>query len=312
MIITKDQRYLLTDFRNLEEVKYHAPDFQTVEISYQYTVYDFLNEMQFSLLGVEERVLTVASYNELKNSVGCELISGDDLIEEIRMIKDENELTAIKRAQELTDSCFTYILDYIKPGLTENQVALEIELFLKKQGATRLSFDTICVSGIRTALPHGTPSDKALEKGDLITLDFGCVVDGYCSDMTRTIALGSVTREQKDIYHTVLAAQKAACDFIEAGKSGFDVDKIARDIITDAGHGSAFGHGTGHGVGLEIHESPRLSSKSTDILRAGMVVTVEPGIYYPDKFGVRIEDLAFVTSSTIMNITQSNKELIVI
>lgn len=312
VLVTEDESYFLTDFRNLESAKEHASEFLPIEISYQYTLYDFLREKNFTLLGVEEKVLTVSSYHELRDSCGCELISGDDLIEEIRMIKDEDEVSAIKRAQDLTDRCFTHILDYIKPGLTENQVALEIELYLKQQGAMRLSFDTICVSGIRTSLPHGTPSEKRLEKGDLITLDFGCVVDGYCSDMTRTIALGSATQEQKDIYNIVKIAQQAACDAIKAGVPGFDVDKVARDIIADAGHGAAFGHGTGHGVGLEIHEAPRLSPKSTDVLKKGMVVTVEPGIYYPGKFGVRIEDLAIVTDSNIINTTQSEKEFIVL
>jgi Xaa-Pro aminopeptidase len=161
-------------------------------------------------------------------------------------------------------------------------------------------------------LPHGEPSNKKLELGDFVTLDYGCVIDGYCSDMTRTVALGSVTQEQREIYELVLKAQEAGCKAISAGVSCYDVDKVARDIISDAGYGDAFGHGTGHGVGLEIHEAPTLNTKSKEVLESNMVVTIEPGVYLPKKFGVRIEDLAIVTSSSIINTVKSKKELIIL
>lgn len=312
MVITEKEQYLLTDFRAFESAKEHAPQFEIVETNLDYTVHTFLKELGIKQLGVEEKVISVSDYHSLQENTGLELISGDDLVEEIRAIKDETELNSIKKAQALTDACFSHLITWIRPGLTELEVALEIELSLKKMGAERLSFDTICVSGNRTALPHGEPSSKIMEYGDFVTLDFGCVVDGYCSDMTRTIALGKVTKEQQDVYHVVLAAQTAACEAIASGMLCSDADGVARNLITEAGYGKAFGHGTGHGVGLEIHEAPRLGARSTDVLKSNMVVTVEPGIYLTQSFGVRIEDLAIVTDFTIINMTKSNKELIVI
>ena len=183
---------------------------------------------------------------------------------------------------------------------------------LLRNGAEALSFDTIAVSGKNSSMPHGVPTDKTVEDGDFITLDFGAVVDGYHSDMTRTVAVGYVTEEQERVYDTVLKAQQASLDVIRAGISCFDADKAARDIITDAGYGDYFGHGTGHGVGIEIHELPNLSPRSTAILEKGNIVTVEPGIYLPGKFGVRIEDMVFVTENGCKNLTSSQKSLIVL
>lgn len=312
IVITSSDNYLLTDFRNLEAAEEHAVQFQIVETNHEFTLYSFLKELGVQKIAIEEKVLSVSFYRELLEAVQCELVSGDDLVEEIRMAKDELELESIGKAQDLTDLCFSHMLTFIKPGLTELDVALEIELFLRRKGAERLSFETICVSGVRTSLPHGEPSRKVIEKGELITLDFGCVVDGYCSDMTRTVALGHIDKEQKEIYEVVLNAQMAACDALREGVNCSDIDKVARDIINEAGFGKAFGHGTGHGVGLEIHEAPLLNARSKEVLREGMVVTIEPGIYFPQRFGVRIEDLAFVTSSSIINMTKSKKELIIL
>ena len=233
-------------------------------------------------------------------------------MEDIRIIKDETELAAMERAIELTDRCFSHMLQTLHPGMTEREGALEIETFLKKNGAQRLSFDTICVSGMRTSLPHGVPSDKIIEKGDLVTMDFGCVVDGYCSDMTRTVAIGSATDEQREVYNIVLEAQLAALSALKAGMEWAQGDKIARDIIEAAGYGPYFGHGLGHGVGLEIHELPTMSRRGRGVFAENMTVTVEPGIYLPKKFGVRIEDLAIITSSGIINKVKSNKEFIIL
>lgn len=312
LIITKDKNYLLTDFRYFEAAGNLAPLYEPVLTGKEDTLFTFLQEMKFEKLAIEEEIISLSFYKELRDAFKGEIYSGDGIIEEIRIVKDEGELNSIAKAQSIADQCFSHILNYIRPGLTELEVAVEIEMYLRKHGAERLSFDTICVSGIRTSLPHGEPSDKVLKKGEFITLDYGCVIDGYCSDMTRTIALNSVSQEQKDIYNLVLEAQITGCNAIKAGIPCFDADKIVRDIISEAGYGSQFGHGTGHGVGLEIHEAPTLNPKSKDILKENMVVTIEPGIYLPGKFGVRIEDLAFVTPSSIINITKSNKELIVI
>lgn len=226
------------------------------------------------------------------------------------VIKTEKEIKAISKAMEIGDLCFTHILGFIKVGMTEIVVAKEIEKFLFAHGSVGLAFDTICVSGVRTALPHGEPTDKCIEDGDFVTMDFGAVIDGYCGDMTRTIAMGHVTEKQRQIYEVVLKAQMASCEKIKGGISCFDVDKVARDIITEAGYGEFFIHGLGHGVGELVHEAPTLNARSTEILAENMVVTIEPGIYIPNEFGVRIEDLAIVTSFGIINKSKSPKELI--
>lgn len=227
-------------------------------------------------------------------------------------VKNEKEIASISRAAALGDRCFSHILGYIRPGMTEKQVADEIERFLYDNGAEGLAFDTISVSGARTCLPHGEPTDKRIEKGEFVTLDFGAVIDGYCGDMTRTIAIGSVSDEMRRVYEIVLEAQLAAIEFIKAGVSCFDVDKVARDIITEAGFGKEYPHGLGHGVGTLVHEAPTLNPKSKEILETNMVITIEPGIYIPNKFGVRIEDLAIVSEFGIINKVESKKELIIL
>lgn len=312
LVITKDKNYLLTDFRYIEAAQDLSPLFEAILTDHEYTLYTFLQELAPERLAIEEEVVSLTFYKELKEAITCEFLPGDGIIEEIRMIKDETELASIANAESLGDLCFSHMLTYLKPGLTEFEAAFEIEMFLRQNGAERLSFDTICVSGVRTSLPHGVPSNKVLEYGEFVTMDYGCVLGGYCSDMTRTVALGHVSQEQRDIYNLVLEAQVAGCNAIRAGVSCYDVDKVVRDLISDAGYGNQFGHGTGHGVGLEIHESPTLNTRSNEILEENMVVTIEPGIYLPKKFGVRIEDLAFVTSSSIINAVKSNKDLIVI
>ncbi|MDD3168522.1 MAG: M24 family metallopeptidase [Eubacteriales bacterium] len=228
------------------------------------------------------------------------------------IIKNEQEIASISKAAALGDRCFSHILGFLEPGMTEKQISAEIERYLFENGAEGLAFDTISVSGERSCLPHGEPTDKRIEKGEFLTLDFGAVIDGYCGDMTRTVAIGFVTNEMRRVYETVLEAQLAALDFIKAGVRCFDADKTARDIIIKAGYGEYFPHGLGHGVGMLVHEAPTLNSKSEEILGKNMVITIEPGIYIPDRFGVRIEDLAIVTDFGIMNKVESQKELIIL
>lgn len=231
---------------------------------------------------------------------------------EDKRIKTSEELLKIMRAQAMGDICFSHILEYMKCGMTELQVAEEIERVLQQLGADDLAFPTICVSGTRTEFPHGEPTDKIIEQGDFVTIDMGAVVDGYCGDMTRTVAMGQITDEQQEVYDVVLCAQKAGLAALRAGVKCFDVDKVCRDIIKEAGYGEYYVHGTGHGVGREVHEAPALNTKSDETLAEYMPVTVEPGIYIPGKFGVRIEDLAIVTDFGIINTTQSEKELIIL
>jgi Xaa-Pro aminopeptidase len=311
-VVTEQDFFLVTDFRYEEAARETVPEAQVVVTGDSVSLFSFLTELQPSTLAVEEKTISHGYYRELVDKTKLPLVPGDGIPEALRMIKDASERKSISRAQELTDLCFSHMLTRIRPGRTELELAWEIERFLREQGAEALSFETICVSGPRTSLPHGGPTSRGIETGDFVTLDFGCIVDGYCSDMTRTVVIGKPSDEQRQVYDIVLQAQKAACNAIRANMSGKEADRAARDVIEEAGFGAAFGHGTGHGVGLEIHEAPTLNKKSEELLVENMVVTIEPGIYLPGKFGVRIEDLAFVTDSTIINKTKSEKELIVL
>ena len=235
-----------------------------------------------------------------------------DMIKKPREIKSIAEIKKLKSSEELGDMAFSYVLDRIKPGMSEIEVALLIEFFLRKNGAEKLSFDTIVASGVRSAMPHGTASKKIIEKGDMLTLDFGCVLDGYCSDMTRTVHIGAITDEEKEVYDTVLKAQTTALSEISVGKNLKDIDKVARDIIKDAGYGEYFGHSLGHSVGIEIHENPCFSPKAEGNVQNGQVISVEPGIYIDGKFGVRIEDLVLISDGKAESLSKSTKELILI
>ncbi|MDR2296465.1 MAG: aminopeptidase P family protein [Clostridiales Family XIII bacterium] len=228
------------------------------------------------------------------------------------MIKNPKALLAIAKAEALGDACFRYILTRIRPGVTEKSIAAEIEKFLTDNGSQGLAFPIICVSGVASNEPHGVPRDKALEKGDFVVLDFGARMDGYCGDMTRTVAVGAVSSFQEKVYDTVLRAQEAGIAALRAGARCDLVDRAARSIIEEAGYGPHYPHGTGHGVGKKVHESPRLNATSVHVLAEDMPVTVEPGIYLPDKFGVRIEDLLIVTKFGAVNLTHSEKRLIVL
>ena len=316
VLLTKSENYLITDFRYIEVVKdICEPDFTILMTENGFSLWDAVKKVagDIKTLGIEESVLTVADMKLLQEALPhAELVDASGLMEEIRVIKGEGELEAMGKAIALADDCFSHMLTVLHAGMTEKEGAFEIEMFLKKNGAERLSFPTICVSGARTSLPHGEPSDKIIEAGDFVTMDFGCVVDGYCSDMTRTVGIGHVSTEQREIYDLVLKAQKNCLANLKAGLTWQEGDRLARDIIEEAGYGQYFGHGTGHGVGLEIHEAPTMSPRGRGIFREGMTVTVEPGIYLPKKFGVRIEDLSIITSSGIINKVKSNKELIIL
>lgn len=279
---------------------------------------EYLQERNISSIALEASGITVAQFSRLQvneNLKTFELIcdnSLDTAISIFRQVKTKTEVQKIKEAQRITEKAFEHILDFIKVGKTEKDIQLELDFFMLRNGAEALSFDTIAVSGVNSSMPHGVPSDKPIENGDFITMDFGAVVDGYHSDMTRTVAVGFVSDEQRKVYDTVLSAQKNALSVLKSGISCFEADKAARDIIADSGYGDYFGHGTGHGVGIEIHELPNLSPKSSMTLKTGNIVTVEPGIYIPRKFGVRIEDMAFITDSGCENLTNAEKSLIIL
>ncbi len=233
----------------------------------------------------------------------------DQLLETARSIKTPAELSRIRQAQALTDETFSYILDRIRPGRTEREVMLDMEFYIRRRGSEGVSFDFIVVSGANSSLPHGVPTDKPILSGDLVTMDFGAVVDGYRSDMTRTVGVGKLSEEQRRVYRTVLTAQQAALDMIRPGVSCRVVDKVARDLL-DGVFPGCFGHGLGHGVGIAIHESPAFSPRCDTVLSPGMVLTVEPGIYLENRFGVRIEDMVLITGDGMENLTHSPKDLI--
>ena len=250
-----------------------------------------------------------------------EVIAAVDWVEEIRAAKDEAELARIKAAQAITDKTFSHMCNYLKAGLSEKDVANELEYTLRRLGADDKAFSPIVASGPNGSLPHAVPTDRVIEAGDLVTLDFGASLGGYCSDMTRTVFIGGndaegnpiePTDEQRKVYNTVLAAQEASLAAFKEGTTGIEVDKAGRDIIIEAGYGDYFTHGTGHGIGLDIHELPNASPRSKTALPAGAVITCEPGIYLPGKLGVRIEDMVVITKDGAESITTSSKDLLII
>lgn len=315
VLITASEAVLLTDFRYRDQAPLQAVGFQIVE--HGTNVYDdvagLLRQWGVATLLFEERDLSFASYSALKEKLQpIELKESGGIVEQIRMIKDEKELAIIQEATDLADRTFSHILQFIKPGAKESDIALELEFFMRSHGATSTSFDTIVASGERSALPHGVASDRVIGQGEFVTLDFGAYYKGYVSDITRTVMVGDPTDKHREIYGIVLESQLYALEHLRPGMTGREADALTRDIITRYGYGEYFGHSTGHGIGMEIHEEPRLSRNSDTILTPGMTVTVEPGIYLPGFGGVRIEDDVVMTDDGIKILTRSPKELIVL
>lgn len=316
VLAVKNAAYFLTDFRYMEAAEKKIRSMECIQyVKLADTLQELAKKHRIRSLAVEDEGMTCAERQRFTEMLqGIELRGDvlDTLLYEMRLIKTTEELERIKQAQELTDYGFEYILPFIRPGRTEREVALELEFAIRKKGAECVAFDFIVVSGTNSSLPHGVPTDKVIERGDFVTMDFGAVVDGWHSDMTRTIAIGKCSEEQRQVYQTVWLAQQAALGVLKSGLSCVAGDAAARDVIAQAGYGDYFGHGTGHGVGIEIHEEPRLSpAAGKDALRAGSVVTVEPGIYLPGRFGVRIEDMVSITAGGCENLTKSPKELII-
>lgn len=305
---------VITDFRYTIQAENEAEGYEVITIGnggYSEVLNELLAADRVSRLGFEAADTLYADYQRLNQTLNAvELVPVKDEITAMRRIKTQKELEYIKKAEAIGDTVFSEILDYIKPGMTELEVAARIEYLLKVHGGQGISFNAIVASGVNSSMPHAVPSNKKIEKGDFLTMDFGCVYEGYCSDMTRTIVIGKASDRQKEIYNLVLKAQLAVLDFIKAGYKGREVDKVARDIIYGAGYEGCFGHGLGHSVGLNIHENPRLSMLEEDIIEAGMTETVEPGIYIKGFGGVRIEDLVAVTEDGCINFTKSEKKLI--
>ncbi|SJZ83565.1 Xaa-Pro aminopeptidase [Pilibacter termitis] len=314
-VIGLDEKYLITDSRYIEQAKIQSGHFTIIQ-----QTGDIFNEIARVVeeLGVEniafEETLSYAEYIRLEEAISLptDVFSVPDFIGEIRQIKEVAEIETVKRACEISDKAFEYILGKIKPDVTEIELANELDFYMRSLGATSVSFDTIVASGVRSALPHGVASEKKLAMNELITFDFGCYYNGYVSDMTRTVALGNVDDELVKIYNIVLEANKRVIDGTKAGVSVADYDKLARDYITEKGYGKYFGHGLGHGIGLEIHEGPIIFQKIDDVLKENQLITDEPGIYLAGRGGVRIEDDLLVTKDGCEILTKSPKELIVL
>jgi Xaa-Pro aminopeptidase len=315
LLITGQEAVLITDFRYSEQAKEQAPHFRVVNhgASVQDTIRAELESAGVKRLAFEKDHLTYALYASYSEKFApVELIPTEGIVEKIRAVKDAQEIATIRQACAIADAAFSHILGFLKPGISERDVALELEFFMRREGAKSSSFDIIVASGARSSLPHGVASDKILQQGDFVKMDFGALYDGYCSDITRTVVLGEPNERQKQIYDIVLEAQLRALNNLKPGMSGKEADALARDLIRDKGYGDQFGHSLGHGLGLYIHEDPRLSTLSNDQLEPGMVVTVEPGIYIPGFGGVRIEDDVVITEFGIEILTRSTKELLIL
>ena len=312
LLISDHTSKLLTDFRYIEQATVEAEQYDIIR--YAASAYDIVaeitNKLDLTTIGFESDFVTYDMYTRLSDSLpSLHLVPVQ--IDTLRMVKDVDEVASITKAVEIADQAFSHILSYIKPGISEQAVALELEYHMGKLGSQKPAFETIVASGKRGALPHGRASQKIIELGDFVTMDFGAVYQGYHSDITRTICIGTATAKQREIYEIVLAAQLAGVQAMCPGKTGQDIDAVSRKIIMNAGFGEYFGHGLGHSLGLAIHEEPRLSPANTQtVLLENMVVTVEPGIYLPEWGGVRIEDTVLVSANGCTILTTSSKHLI--
>ena len=316
-VITRDRAVLLTDFRYIEACKASVAakefDIQMPSLRMPQAAYAVLKETGAKKIALEEATLSMegaATFAEVFE--GCTTFPGaSKLLDDLRCFKDAGEIEIMKKAQSITDAAFAHIVEWIRPDMTEKQVALELEFYMRAHGADAAAFETIAVSGTASSRPHGVPRDVQLEKG-FLTMDFGAGVAGYCSDMTRTVVIGKADEEMKRLYNTVLKAQTSVLDVIGPNKSNRKMHMIAQKIIDDAGYAGCFGHGLGHGVGMYIHEAPNMNTRvaMSNLLLPGQVVTVEPGIYVEGKYGCRIEDMVVITEDGFYDFTHSPKELI--
>lgn len=314
LLLCRKESFLLTDFRYTDQASQESPEFKVVEVSgiYSESLFAIMKEKGLSKLGCEGDYLTYNQFLALKDKLeGIELKAVSGLVEGLRLCKDDVEIKSIEEAVRLADEALGQVLPAIRPGVTEREVALQLEYCMRRMGADGVAFKFIVASGPRSALPHGVASAKIIREGELVTLDFGALYRGYHSDITRTVVMGRPDEKQKKIYSIVLEAQTNAIAALRAGVRASDIDRVARGIIERKNYGEYFGHSTGHGLGLCIHENPRLSSKDDTILQSGMVVTVEPGIYLPDWGGVRIEDTVLVEDNGYRVLTRSPKDKLI-
>ncbi|MBG9615136.1 M24 family metallopeptidase [Bacillus cereus] len=314
VLIAAHKAIFITDFRYVDQAK---TEIKAAEIimhkgNLEEEVANQVSKLNIQKLGIEDNNMTLQQFKKLQKYIHTEMVPVCEIIEDIRLIKDTSEIETMKIAATIADEAFHHIVTFLKPGISETDVRDELEFFMRKKGATSSSFQIIVASGVRSSLPHGVASNKIIERGDIVTLDFGALYDGYCSDITRTVAIGEPSEEFQKIYNVVREALKRGTEAIKPGETAKSIDDITRNYITEHGYGQYFGHSTGHGLGLEIHEPLRLSQESKATLQEGMVVTVEPGIYIPNWDGCRIEDDIVITKDGYDVITKSNRELIII
>ena len=315
-IVTRNHNYYFTDSRYTEAAARHVRDAEIRETDREHPYSALINEViekeHITRMGYEDEYMTAADFRRFSEKLHCELVPATELLWTLRAVKDQAELECMIQAQRIAEKALADILGEIRPGVTEKEIAALLLYKMLHYGAEDKSFDPIVVSGPNGSLPHGVPSEKPIQAGEFVTMDFGCKFGGYCSDMTRTVAVGHVTEEMETVYNTVLKAQLAGIAAAKAGVTGAAVDGAARQVIADAGYGPYFGHSFGHSVGVEIHENPNATPSNSKPLPAGVVISAEPGIYLPGKLGVRIEDVIVITEQGCQDITLAPKELLIL
>lgn len=313
-LVTKQGNFFFTDSRYIEAAEKELDDAAIGLVDSSKGYIAWLNEALeltgAQVVGFEEDQMTVADHQVYAEKLHCQLKAAAKLMQQLRQSKDAEEIACMRRAQQIAEQSFSQLLAELKSGVTERWLAARLQYLALSLGAEKMSFDTIVASGPNGSMPHAVPTDRAVQEGDFITFDFGCVYGGYCSDMTRTVALGQVTEEMEQVYRIVQQAQQAGLDAARAGKTGAEVDAAARDVIREAGYGAYFGHALGHSLGLEVHERPNATPANDQPLPEGAVISVEPGIYLPSKFGVRIEDVVVLRRDGCENLMGFSKELL--
>lgn len=315
-VVTRNRNYYFTDSRYTEAAARHVRDAEIRQTDREHPYSALINEViekeHITRMGYEDEYMTAADFRRFSEKLHCELVPATELLWTLRAVKDQAELECMIQAQRIAEKALADILGEIRPGITEKEIAALLLYKMLHYGAEDKSFDPIVVSGANGSLPHGVPSEKPIQAGEFVTMDFGCKFGGYCSDMTRTVAVGHVTEEMETVYNTVLKAQLAGIAAAKAGVTGAAVDGAARRVIADAGYGPYFGHSFGHSVGVEIHENPNATPSNSKPLPAGVVISAEPGIYLPGKLGVRIEDVIVITEQGCQDITLAPKELLIL
>lgn len=316
VLVTRQSAWMFTDSRYIEAARAHAEGVEVglfdAKTPLNACVKAALESSGCEKTGAEERGVSHGRWQELEKGLGRELIPAGEILSGLRAVKQEYELASITAAQRIAEAAFDEVLGIIRPGVTEREIAAELTYRMMRRGGEGNSFDPICVTGAKTSMPHGEPGDEKIKYGDFVTMDFGCLKNGYCSDMTRTVAVGKADGEMKKVYETVLRAQLAGIETARAGVTGAEIHAAAADVIAQAGYGAYFGHGFGHSLGLDIHEKPVAAPANKDPLPSGAVISAEPGIYIPGKFGVRIEDMLYLTNEDSVNLTHAPKQLTIL